>query len=206
PRERLPSRSGAMLMTKRIVAFGVVIALAIVGLIVWWSVQPRASEPQPLESATTSSPEQKLERTDLVAADGAPERARMSAAPTSTPATVEVPKGTTLKVLAISKETRHPLSDVRLMLHPKNADPKHRWTDVQGSHGTIATIPISGTDGRVDFDAPPETPFMLTGRTEHGTAGYSSLDVAPLARGEMREIVLELTTADDSVFFGRVVD
>src|SRR2546428_13867976 len=108
-------------MTKRIVAVGVVIALAIVGLLVWRSVPPRASQPRPLESATNSSPEQLLERTDLVAADGAAERARMSAAPTSTPVTVEVPRGTTLKVLAISKETRHPLSDARLMLHPKDA-------------------------------------------------------------------------------------
>jgi hypothetical protein len=68
------------------------------------------------------------------------------------------------------------------------------------------TSPVSGDDGRVDFSAQPGIELHVSADTNDRSVANREVEVAPLAAGETREIVLELITSDDMVFFGRVID
>jgi protocatechuate 3,4-dioxygenase beta subunit len=109
----------------------------------------------------------------------------------------------TLRVLAVDIKTRAPLAGVRITIHP-NA-PGHSSKFIEGSTGTLDESPITGADGRAEFELPTGIELSLNARGEDDTVGSNGESIAPLLAGEQRELTIELPSGNDLRYFGRVL-
>ncbi|MEQ1891424.1 MAG: carboxypeptidase regulatory-like domain-containing protein, partial [Planctomycetota bacterium] len=109
-----------------------------------------------------------------------------------------------LHVRVVAAESRAALAGVRVTVHAeKGGSPS---LSVESMRGTLTESPRTESAGEVQFEVPAGEALRLSARGESGEAGQTSLVLAPLAPGELCELVLELPTEPDLMFHGRVLD
>lgn len=160
------------------------------------SAEATRVEANPVELATTPTAGEQREIALPVA----------STAPGSPSASL--PDSGFLVVRAISNVDRAPLSGVRVVLFRDDPSQESHMggRSVDGTKGSATTSPITGSEGRVEFELPPGNGYRLWARGEDGGSGSSdNISVSALRAGERREIVVELPTGDDLRYCGRLL-
>jgi hypothetical protein len=108
-----------------------------------------------------------------------------------------------LVVICRAKETGVALAGQ--LVHLYGGEPKEgRIPEGTGPHGRLGELLVTGSDGRVEYEIQSGTAAKLASYSPIGANANGSRDIAALAPGERREVVLELATQDDAHFFGRV--
>ena len=111
-----------------------------------------------------------------------------------------------LSVRVVDEAAGAALSGVRLYVIPQNLGQSWSSTHVGSNRGSPNTSPISGDDGRVEFELLAGVEYRLNARSERGNAGSADLDLRALLPGERHEVTLRLPTGLDLHYFGRVLD
>jgi protocatechuate 3,4-dioxygenase beta subunit len=140
------------------------------------------------------------------------ERKRVEAAPTpDTQQAVEAAKEPNLAHLIVhivGKADGAPLSSVRVSLFALKPDGggTSGSAQIKGTKGDADHSPITDARGLVEFDLAPGAAFMLWAHGEDGKSGSSDrTDIAAFARGERRELIVELRNGNDLHFFGQLL-
>ena len=191
---------------KLVLRSALVVALVALGL--WWlsrrgaesagATAPGASESR----AESRAPEQLAPVDERGAAEVATQtREEVAVAP---PATTASTASAHLRVLVVTKEREEPIAGVRFLIVGDNQRGGLATRDVAGSRGRVGESPVSGADGRVEFDVEYGVAYQLEYYGANIEGGFES--VAALAYGETRELVLRLTTEEDLLLCGHVVD
>lgn len=126
---------------------------------------------------------------------------RDDVAPTRTTPAAEPPLDAAplLEAVAIDAASGAPLPDLRAFLGSAPGEPQ--WTAAGGSGQTFFTDEA----GRVSFPAVAGRALVLSFVRDDGPA-WPREAIPPLAAGERREVLVELATGIDRVFWGRVID
>lgn len=186
------------------------LALSLIAFVVWLA----ARNPAPLPEVSPASHElaQRVAATTvesgLEKADRSPTSERVQVAttpPAVEPATVPAPTATVLSVRVISKASRAPLAGIRISVTHGQVKSGRKVNMVGAARGSVDDWPVTDEHGLAELDVPAETLLIVDGLSEAGRAGTLSTQVAGLASGERRELVLELPTGDDMHFFGRLL-
>lgn len=144
-------------------------------------------------------------------ADGArPEDDRRVLAPA--PSEAEVPRATpapaldaALVVRCVAKPGGQPLSGIRVSVSTRQPRGPGGAPDGDGTRGTLDKAPITGAEGQVEFDLPSGVELHIFAGPERDEAGYVDRDLAALAKGERRVLVLEIAAGLDLGFQGLVI-
>ncbi|HEX6883466.1 MAG TPA: carboxypeptidase-like regulatory domain-containing protein [Planctomycetota bacterium] len=109
-----------------------------------------------------------------------------------------------LLVRAVDQRSGDSLPSVRVSVrlqHARSSSSRH----VQGSRGSLDASPLTDAAGRAELEVPAGVELRLTARGADENVGRVEVEVEPLARGERRELVLEVPTGNDLHFFVRVL-
>jgi carboxypeptidase family protein len=196
-------------MTRRLPVLLVVLVAAL--LAAWlFGARPARTARSPSEaasrgSAAPSTPGPVLEPAS--AAGQVPPREAIEPARTDV-SPVEVAQvaedGALLVVLAHDAASGAPLPRVRMTVMPR-PPASSSSTHVDGTTGTLDSSPLSGADGRAEFELPSGVELRLMASGEEENVGRATLEIPALTPGERREITVELPTRDDVLYFGRVL-
>lgn len=110
-----------------------------------------------------------------------------------------------LNVLVVSRSTRAPLAGIRVYARAGVVEDGSRIEDVGSSRGGIDRAPITGADGRVEFDLPSNTPIRISTKRASGDGASASYDVPALEAGEERNFIVGLRTDEELRFCGIVL-
>lgn len=114
-----------------------------------------------------------------------------------------------LRIQVVSLETGQPLGSVPLHQRPTAWLPLEGGSYTHPIHapGRRSDGPVTDDDGAVECVVPARTPHVLMANwSEHPSAAPREIEVSALAPGETCSIVVELSTALDLAWFGRIVD
>jgi len=183
----------------------VLVVLVLAALAVWLAFGrgPEAvvpGPPPPAVERAASTPE--LARAEVPIEQPAAEPApRVDAAvPIAQPTTTRA----RLAVRVVAKGSKKPLARARVGLTLPVAGSQSR--DVERTNGELGEHVWTDADGRSTFDVDAGLAFQLTVRGAESLAGHATVDVPALAAAETREVVVELVSDPNLVFFGRVLD
>lgn len=132
-------------------------------------------------------------------------RADPQAVPTAIPPPATEVPAATLLVSVLSKEDRSPLAHVRVHVHP-TSDTASGYEYWQSTRGDMKHAPISDASGRLEISVAPNVKLSISASDESHRCAPVESEAEPLARGERREIVLEVSCANDGHYFGRLLD
>jgi protocatechuate 3,4-dioxygenase beta subunit len=112
----------------------------------------------------------------------------------------------TLMVHVVAKETGKPLSAVNVYLMPKVPEAGKSVTASKNSSGTMGQGLRPGDDGTVEFTSVPSgKELRLHAGGDWNVTGSANQELNSLARGERREVRVELPTQNDLTLVGRVI-
>lgn len=94
---------------------------------------------------------------------------------------------------------------MRVHLLPEEKQRNRRREYVDSPRARLGESPRTGSNGEVEFLVPPDSYELQVYGREVG-AGDATRDIAALQDGETRELVVEVRTARDLRFHGRVID
>jgi hypothetical protein len=194
-------------VSKRSIILLAVCAVLALGAVMWLTqyaptakpivATEAASAPAPLQPEPELAAENRHEDRESVGAASASASQRATASDSANTAT--------LVVHVLAKETGRPVRAAHLWLIPQNAS-GFECAPVEAASGTMHESPRPDDRGTVVFtDVQIERNLRLGVDGDANLASSDRRDVSPLAAGERRELRVELATADDVVFFGRVV-
>ena len=110
----------------------------------------------------------------------------------------------TLSVQVVAKESGAPLAGIGLVLH----EPRGSWSSKASAESRGGVGPLqTGAAGSAEYAVPAGVTFELRVNTQDApAAGSAHRYVLALAPGERRELVVELVTALDLVWYGQIID
>jgi len=109
-----------------------------------------------------------------------------------------------LLVRAVDQGNGEALPRVRMSLRPQRGGSSFS-RHVSESRGSLGTSPLTDAEGRAEFDVPAGVELRLTAQGADEHVGRAEAEVEPLARGERRELVLEIPSGNDLHFFVQVL-
>lgn len=190
---------------------GLALAAAAVVFLLLQPTNPssQAAAPDPASPVTTVEPEESIagiRGADVpqVEREEVSESSVLSAESFNTAAqTLNQPVGTLVAFLR-TKEAGISIQGEHLFLVPKGAT---QWTSlhVEGSKGKPGESPQTDANGRAEFELPLGVEYTLDVWARGSEFGPAQLDIAAMNRPETVEVVLQVPTAHDLRFVGRVL-
>jgi hypothetical protein len=111
-----------------------------------------------------------------------------------------------LKVLVVEATTRHPVVGAEVRAMYDDGVRGHTLDRVDRSRGKPFQILPSDKDGRVEIEMPANVASNVSANDPSGVFGYTDVEIPPLEKGVVHDVLLEVPMGRDLPFWLKLVD